>query len=100
MPTCVTEGSYNILFITAVVVGMIFLVSNAYFYDKFNKSTTNRLSQKESDMAKNISVFTLIVSILALAVLFVLFFAYNKRMVGVYTTVPSSMAMSPHPSMM
>lgn len=91
MPTCVTEGSYNILFITAVVIGMIFLISNAYFYDKFNKSTTNRLSQKESDMAKNISIFTLIASIIALAVLFVLFFAYNKRMVGVYTSVPASM---------
>ncbi len=88
MPPCVTEGSYNILFIVAIVVCVLFLLSTAFYYDKFSKASTNRLTQEDSAIAKNISILSLIIAILGIALLFSLYFGFQKRLVGVYTTIP------------
>jgi len=83
MPNCVTEGSHNILFIIAVIVSVLFLLSTAFYYDRFNKAATNRLSENDAAIAKNMAIVSLIVAILSIAVLFILYFGFRKRLMGV-----------------
>jgi len=92
MPSCVTEGSYNVLFIVAVVVAVLFLLSTAFYYDRFSKASTNRLTQEDAAVAKNMTILSLIVAILCIALLFILYFGFQKRLVGVYTTLPGTHA--------
>ncbi len=90
MSACVSESSYTILFISAIVVTVLMLVGSAYFYDNFNKADTNRLTEENARMAKNISMISIIISVIAIALLFILFFGFSKRLVGVYATLPSA----------
>lgn len=92
MPPCVTEGSYNVLFIVAVIVSVLFLLSTAFYYDKFSKASTNRLTSEDAAIAKNMTVISMIVAILSIALLFILYFGFQKRLVGVYTTLPGTQA--------
>ena len=82
-----TEGSYNVHFITAVTADGLFLLRTAFYYDKFNKATTNRLAEKDAAIAKNMTILSLIVAILSIALLFILYFGFQKRQVGIYTTI-------------
>jgi heme/copper-type cytochrome/quinol oxidase subunit 2 len=88
MPTCVTEGSYNILFIVGICISLGFLVSSAYFYNQFSKASNDQLTHRSSEIGKNISIFALVGASLALALLFIMYFAFSQRMVGVYTQAP------------
>lgn len=92
MPSCVTEGSYNVLFIVAVIVAVLFLLSTAFYYDRFSKASTNRLTQEDSAIAKSMTILSLVVAILCIALLFILYFGFQKRLVGVYTTLPGTHA--------
>jgi len=85
MPSCVTEGSYNLLFIVAIIVSVLFLISTAYYYDKFSKATTNRLTENQANIAKNMTMISLIVALFSIAILFLFYFGFQTRMVGVYT---------------
>lgn len=93
MPSCVSEGSYNLLFIVSIVLSILFLLSTAFYYDKFSKASTNRLTQKDAVISKNVTIMSMIIAILGMAVLLILYFGFQKRLVGVYTTVPGSQAM-------
>ncbi len=85
--TCISEGSYNILFICAVIISVLFLFSTAYYYDRFSKAETNRLTEKNAAIAKNVAILGLIFTVMIIALLFVLYFGFRKRLLGVYKTV-------------
>ena len=89
MPSCVSESSYNILFICALVVIVLMLLSSAYFYDKFNKAETDRLTSKDTKVAKTMSMLSLVISVIGIAILFALFFGFKKRLTGVQVKVGS-----------
>lgn len=84
MAHCVSEGSYNILFILAVIVCLLMLGGMAYSYDKFKKASMNQLSEMEAGLSMNISLIGIILSILFILIFFILFFLFQKRLVGVY----------------
>lgn len=88
MANCVSEGSYNILFIMAIIAALFFLLSSAYYYDRFNKASTGRLSGSDAITSKNMTMFSMIIATLSIALFFILYFGFSKRLVGVYTTPP------------
>ncbi len=90
MVTCVSEGSYNILFILALAICIIMILISAYFYDRFSKMERGVTSEASIRNAKNMAMISLIVIIISIAVLFLLFFGFQKRMVGVSVSAPAS----------
>ena len=81
MEHCVSESSYNVLFICAVVIAVFLLILSAYAWDKFNKASEKRLPTKSAQDGKTISLISLIISIIAIGLLIVLFFVYQKKLV-------------------
>lgn len=75
----ISEGSYNILFIVGVVVAVLFVLSSAYFFDRFHRASENNLTMEETLIAKHVSMVTLIVGILCFALLFVLYFGFRRE---------------------
>lgn len=90
MVTCVSEGSYNILFIMALAICITMILISAYFYDRFSKMERGITSEQSIRNAKNMAMISLIVIIIAIAVLFLMFFGFQKRMVGVTVSTPVS----------
>jgi len=90
MVTCVSEGSYNVLFIMALAICITMILISAYFYDRFSKMERGITSTQSIQNAKNISMISLIVIIIAIAILFLLFFGFQTRMVGVSVYTPTS----------
>ena len=90
MVTCVSEGSYNVLFILALAICIIMILISAYFYDRFSKMERGVVTPESIRNAKNMAMISLIVIIISIAVLFLLFFGFQKRMVGVSVSTPVS----------
>jgi heme/copper-type cytochrome/quinol oxidase subunit 2 len=90
MVTCVSEGSYNVLFIMALAICITMILISAYFYDRFSKMERGVTSEQSIRNAKNMAMIALIVIIISIAVLFLIFFGFQKRMVGVSVTAPAS----------
>ena len=90
MVTCVSEGSYNILFIMALAICITMVLISAYFYDRFSKMERGITSEQSIRNSKNMAMIALIVIIIAIAVLFLMFFGFQKRMVGVTVSTPVS----------
>ena len=84
MSSCVTEGSYNLIFIISIIISVLFLFSTAFYYDRFNRASTNRLSVNDIAIAKTMTLLSLIISIISIAILFILFFGFRKRVIGLY----------------
>nr|QBK86570.1 MAG: uncharacterized protein LCMAC102_03650 [Marseillevirus LCMAC102] len=76
----ISEDSYNVLFISAVIISILFLFSTAYYYDRFSKAETNRLTEKNAAIAKNVAILGLIIAVIMIALLFVLYFGFRKRL--------------------
>ena len=83
MVTCVSEGSYNVLFIMALAICIVLVLISAYFYDRFSKIERGVYSEESIRNAKNMAMLALIIIIISIAILFMLFFGFQKRMVGV-----------------
>ena len=66
------------------------ILISAYFYDRFNKMERGVTSPQSIQNAKNMAMISLIVIIISIAVLFLLFFGFQKRMVGVSVSTPAS----------
>ena len=86
MPTCVSEGSYNVLFIIAIVACVLFLLGSAYFYDRFKKAETDRLSSHDAYVSKSLAMVSMVVTAIFIALFFILYFGFQKRLVGVFAT--------------
>ena len=89
MTPCVTETSYYLIFATALVVSMLLLIVCAYSYDKFKTytETPDEATDKNLNSAINISLSFFVAGILGILTLFVMFFGFQTRMVGVHTTI-------------
>lgn len=90
MPACVSEGSYNTIFVVATIIVILLLLLSSYVYDRFNKASKNELSSSQFNMSKNIALGSMILGIFALTVLIVVFFGFRTRMIGVYSTTNMS----------
>ena len=66
------------------------ILISAYFYDRFSKMERGVTSEQSIRNAKNMAMIALIVIIISIAVLFLIFFGFQKRMVGVSVTTPAS----------
>lgn len=88
MPSCVSETSYYILFATAILISIMLLISSAYFYDalKNYKEKPEDVKKDKRQVPINMSMVFFGAGLLSIVVLFVLFFAFQKRFLGVYTT--------------
>ena len=86
MPVCIAEGSYNALFITAVITAVLFILTAAFSYDRLNKVSTNQLTDDQVTIGKHISMVSIVFAVIAFGIFFVLFFGFKKRLMGVYTT--------------
>ena len=84
---CVSEGSYHILYVTAIVTAFILLIGSAYFWDKFNKVKNSRLTKREEKQAQGVAMAGVVVSVIGIGVLIMLFFGFRRRMVGMMQTV-------------
>ena len=79
MIDCVSESGYNILFVSAVVIAVLLLVLAAYSWNKFNQAEEKRLSANSARNGKSIALIGIIVSILAVGLLIILFFGFQKK---------------------
>jgi hypothetical protein len=66
------------------------ILISAYFYDRFSKMERGITSEQSIRNSKNMAMIALIVIIISIAVLFLIFFGFQKRMVGVSVTTPTS----------
>ena len=89
MTACVSETSYYLIFASALVVSVLLLISSAFSYDKFKHYNVNPedATDKGLNSAVNISIAFFIAGLLSVSTLFVLFFGFQKRLLGVSTTV-------------
>ena len=76
---CVSQGSYNILFILAVVITLFLMIGSIFVWDRFSKGQSRKLTTKEAEDAKIASIAALIISVIALITLLILFFGYQQK---------------------
>ncbi len=86
---CVSQGSYNVLFIVAVVVTLFLMVGSIFVWDRFGRSQVRRLTPKEAEDAKIASIASLIISVISLIVLLILFFGYQQKIKSWFEHAPS-----------
>lgn len=88
MPACVSETSYYLIFVVALIIGVALIAGSAYSYDRF-KNFREKPDEADNDKlhtATNVSILFLVLGLLGIMTLFILFFGFQKRLVGVYTT--------------
>ena len=73
------------------------LLLSAYFYDRFDKAATDRLNEEGALTARNISMVSIVIVIIAIMVLFLLYFGFQTRMVGVSARVTPGTVRSASP---
>ena len=89
MPTCVSEGSHTALFVGAIITSILMLIISAFFYDRSKKVEDKLNTPRQDSQAKNISLAAMILSVMAIAGIFTIYFGFRKRLVGVYAPVPT-----------
>jgi hypothetical protein len=87
MPVCVSDASYNVLFVFSICLVIIFLALSAYSYDGFNKTENNIITPQQARQAKIFNMVGIIIACLGIAVMFLLFFGFRHKLVGVYAKV-------------
>jgi len=89
MPACVSEMSYYIMFVIALLTGVILILASVYFYDRFKnyRNDSDNITKESLDRSSNVSFLFLFLGLFAVMTLFILFFGFQKRLVGVYTSV-------------
>lgn len=86
MSTCISEGSYNVLFIISIIGGLIFILGSAFYYDRFTKISTKTLTDEQISTARNATFLFMILATLIVLTLFVAYFGFQKRVVSVTVT--------------
>jgi len=74
----------------ALAVCITMILISAYFYDRFSKMERGIASEQSIRNSKNMAMIALIAIIIFMAVLFLMFFGFQKRMVGVSVTTPAT----------
>lgn len=75
---CIEEGSYNLMFAGSLTVILIFLTLSAYLYDKSRKAVDEMITRDEIVSAKAVTMISMILSTVAIVMLFIVFFAMKK----------------------
>ena len=88
MTACVTETSYYLIFAVSLLISLMFLISCAYNFDRLRnfKEEPTRVTNGNLTRTSNITLGFFISGVIGLITLFVLFFGFQKRLLGVYTT--------------
>lgn len=79
VPECVTQGSYNIVFIAAVIMGLLLLIISSYNWDKLNKAEKEKLSKLEAGAGITIDAIGVLVAVVAILILVILYFNFQKK---------------------
>jgi len=90
MSSCVTETSYYLIFTVALIISLLQLVACAYHYDKIKKYENNPsdvATNSELTKMSNITLGFFISGTIGMITLLILFFGFQKRLLGVYTTI-------------
>jgi len=99
---CISEGSYNLMFALTLVVSLIFLFISAYLYDISRKAVDDTVTNREVVASKALTMISMIISLVAIVILFVAYFAMKKGCAPVQSlhsrSVPSSYSMPSAPS--
>jgi heme/copper-type cytochrome/quinol oxidase subunit 2 len=89
MTVCVSESSYYAIFITSIVISFVLIFSNAYSYTRFNnyKNDINTATASSLGGSGTMSLITLLLGVIGLVIVFVMFFGFTERLVGVSANV-------------
>ena len=93
MVTCVSESSYNIMFVMALIICIVLIFISAYFYNKFNKMEQEPASPESIRNGRTMAIISLVVIAIFIALLF-LFFCLRDKM-GAKLVHPANLAPSP-----
>lgn len=72
------------LFLTSVILSIFFIISAIYYYGKFDKGSTGKLTSEESASAKNMTIILLILAILSLISVFMIYFDPENLFIEYY----------------
>lgn len=100
---CISEGSYNLMFALTLVVSLIFLFISAYLYDVARKAVDDTVTNREVVASKALTMISMIISLVAIVILFVAYFAMKKGCTPVQRlntrSVPSGLSIPSAPSL-
>lgn len=89
MQVCVSETSYYLVFVVAIVSSVLLIGGSAYSYDRFRnmREKPDDVTTDNLHRSANVNIAFMILGLIGVVGAFVLFFGFQKRMVGLKASI-------------
>lgn len=75
---CVSENSFRTLFVVTLLVILLMFIVFIFYYNQFRKIENDELNSQDIKTTKNLALIFVAITAIAIAIVFILFFALPR----------------------